>query len=249
MVKGTPTERFAKRRDHFLSLAKSGALHPDIANLRIRESKISILGASSVSGDGPPKKIGGQNQRQVKAPNRRNNRSGEVVLPSPESRAGPFDFPAPKPDGGSEQMVDCEFLWDKGMWEPASHFNNVALASVIVRFRAPLDVDSHNMRVAIAFSGTKPTSKTTYEQVSLLKGALVLRGEKIEGTHSLSPPAGAPRAIRRQGKEVKVEGNVEGLYMVWAMERKDGYAGKVTIHYTVRYNAGGGAFVPSTTSL
>lgn len=240
---GSEGERVAKRVAYFERLVSAGKISRQEADRRERESRLAIMRSSVPVVAGPSK--GGQKPPAVrKSAPKKSGSAGEVILPAPEATTGPWDFPT-----SQGRVVSGFDLWNTGFWEPASHFNNVSLVSVVVRVVCPLAIDGQNFRAVFAFSESSYTATTTFAQIRDLKGNVVIRGDKLEGVHTLTPPAGSARAIRRGGKEVKVEGVVKKLFFVWAVEKAASSTPAVSIKVTARYSAGGGPRVVTKTSL
>lgn len=239
MVQGTPAERVAKRVARFEKLVSAGKLSRAEADRREKESRASILGVSSPVVSGASS--GARKQQAVKPTSSKARGSGEVVLPSPEKWA------VKTWDRTQVNIsLDC---WHSDMWEAASHFRNVSLVSSVWRITTPLGTDDKSCRVAFAYSDTAPSGSVTFARVAALKGAVVLRGSVLEGVHTFTPPSGSPRAIRRSGEEVKVDGKVKRLWFVASVERASGFDEDIVAHAIVRYSAGGGAHVVSSTGL
>lgn len=238
MVKGAVLERVAKRAAHYERLVSEGKMSRQEATRRERESRTSIMGlstpgVSSLSSD--------RNKHQAGLVARGSRRSGEVVLPSSAALCE-FKF-------GGNILHISECLWEEKFWEPASHFNNVSVVSVVVRLCAPLDADDKSCRMVFAFSETKFPKDCTFSRVTALKGAVVMKGSKLEGTHTFVPPAGEPRVIRRNGDLVLVNGIVKPLWFVAFLERAPSFESVIDCCITMRYSCGGGAKVASSTSL
>nr|QED42971.1 ORF3 [Monilinia barnavirus A] len=238
MVKGSVGERVAKRAAHYERLVADGKISRQEANRRERESRLSITGVSTPSASGPPS--GGSKRKAVRSTGG-SGRGGDMLFPSP-STMGETTL------GPGEPGFNVS-PWDERWWEHLSHFNNVSLVSMVCQVTCPLDIDDKSCRIAFGFSETKPPEGVTFARVAALKGAVVLRGEALEGRHTFVPPAGSPRILQKRGVRAMSEVNPRSLWFCALVERSSTFVGVIGVHCTASLLCGGGPVLTPTTSL